>query len=198
MPDKFPSISAVFLDRDGVINRDSTDYIRTSDLFEFIPGSLQALVCLNQAGCRLIVVTNQSGVGRGIIRPEELEAIHEKMEREVRNAGGRFLDILACPHGPDENCACRKPRPGMILTTARRHGVDLSRSVMIGDSARDIECGQRAGCAATILVRTGNGLKTEALLRDSPTAPTQVADDLRKAVAWLKDSGAIFTTRQRN
>jgi histidinol-phosphate phosphatase family protein len=148
-------------------------------------------VGLHQAGWRIIVITNQSGVGRGLIQPDDLSAIHEKMRQAVHAAGGRFMDILHCPHHPDDHCSCRKPRPGMVQTAARRHGVDLARAVMVGDSARDIECGQRAGCAETILVRTGNGRESEAALHSTPEAPTQVVDDLRAAVRWLRDTPRI-------
>jgi len=191
MPKPIPSIRTVFLDRDGVINGDSADYIRSVDQFHFIPGSLTALVHLHRAGCRVIVVTNQSGVGRGIIRPQDLTAIHRKMDGAVQAAGGRLADILACPHRPDEDCPCRKPRPGMVHSAVHRHQVDLRQAVLVGDSARDIACGQRAGCIETILVRTGNGRATEPTLAGTPAAPTHIAADLRAAVNWLADTGRI-------
>lgn len=191
MPTVMPTITTVFLDRDGVINRDSADYIQTVSQFQFVEGSLEAMVRLHRAGCRVIVVTNQSGVGRGIIKPKDLAAIHEKMRGEVRAAGGRLIDILNCPHHPDDNCPCRKPRPGMVNTAAQRHQLDLKQAVMVGDSARDIQCGQRAGCAETILVRTGNGLETETALSGTSSAPTRVVDNLWEGIKWLMDSGRI-------
>lgn len=181
----------LLLDRDGVINRDPAGYLNSPDNFEFIPGSLDALVRLHQAGCPIIVVTNQSGVGRGFIKPSQLAAIHDKMVGTITAAGGALTDILTCPHHPDANCPCRKPHPGMVHAAAQRHNLDLRHTVMIGDSARDIQCGQRAGCGTTILVRTGNGRETEPLLRDTPEAPTRVVDDLAEATTWLLGGGPV-------
>lgn len=147
----------VFLDRDGVINADSPDYIKSWEEFRFLPGSLQALAALTHAGYHLIVITNQSMIGRGMVPLPVLEEMHRRMCQAVEQAGGVIHDIVFCPHRPEDHCRCRKPKPGMILEAGRRHGIDLSSTVMIGDNAKDVMCGRDAGCGATILVRTGSG-----------------------------------------
>lgn len=175
----------VFLDRDGVINRDSADYITRFEQFELYPGSLDALRRLTAAGFALIVVTNQSAVGRGWIPLDELERIHAHLRASVAAAGGRILDILVCPHRPSEGCACRKPRPGLLHAAGAAHGIDLGSAVMIGDSRRDIECARRAGVGTTILVRTGNGELAGRELAETGRPPDVTVDDLARAADWL-------------
>ena len=161
----------IFLDRDGVINHDSPDYIKSWAEYEFLPGSLEALASLSEAGYTLIVITNQSIIGRGMVPLEVLQDIHQRMRQAVAEAGGRIYDILYCPHRPDEHCDCRKPEPGLILQAQARHRIDLSEAIMIGDNAKDVECGRRAGCGATILVRTGSGPQAEKELANWATMP---------------------------
>ncbi len=175
----------VFLDRDGVINRDSPDYIKTWDEFQFLPGSLEALRLLSQAGFRLIIITNQSIIGRGMVPLRVLEETHRKLKAAVAAAGGHILDIFFCPHRPDEACDCRKPSPGLIQQACRRYGIDPADSIMIGDSAKDVLCGHNAGCGTTILVRTGNGLRSEKELADQQILPDLVAADLLDAARYL-------------
>ena len=175
----------IFLDRDGVINHDSPYYIKSWAEYEFLPGSLEALAALSAAGYVLIVVTNQSIIGRGMVPLEVLEDTHRRLCRAVAQAGGRIFDIVYCPHRPDEYCGCRKPQPGMILQAQARHRIDLCRAVMIGDNAKDIECGRRAGCGATILVRTGSGKEAEKKLAEKGIRPTAVADDLLDAAGMI-------------
>jgi D-glycero-D-manno-heptose 1,7-bisphosphate phosphatase len=175
----------IFLDRDGVVNYDSPDYVKSWDEFRFLPGSLEALAALTAAGFNLILVTNQAGVGRGIIPASVLEDMHRRLHQVVVENGGRIFDIFHCPHHPDENCGCRKPEPGMILQAAARHRIDTARTVMIGDNAKDIECGRRAGCGATILVRTGNGLEALKELDGLGIQPTAVAQDLLDAAGMI-------------
>ncbi len=146
---------AVFLDRDGVINRDSPDYVTAWSQFRFLPGSLAAITALTAADIPVIVVTNQSAVARGLIRPETLTDMHRRLNRIVRHNGGRIQAILHCPHHPDDGCGCRKPQPGMIIEARARYGLDLKQTIMIGDRASDIACGRGAGCGGTILVRSG-------------------------------------------
>ncbi|WP_051328379.1 D-glycero-beta-D-manno-heptose 1,7-bisphosphate 7-phosphatase [Desulfatirhabdium butyrativorans] len=174
----------VFLDRDGVINHDSADYIKSLDEFVPIEGSYEAIARLNRAGRMVIVITNQSAIGRGIIDGSTLERIHERLAEEVGAAGGHITDILFCPHRPDEKCSCRKPEPGMLFEAAARHGIDLSRSVMVGDSAKDIECGIRAGCK-TVLVLSGNGRQALESLKNRGISPDAVFPFLRDAVHWI-------------
>lgn len=174
----------VFLDRDGVINHDSPDYIKSLDEFVPIEGSYEAIARLKRAGRMIIVITNQSAVGRGIIDGSTLAQIHKRLIEEVETAGGHITDILFCPHRPDEKCRCRKPEPGMLFEAAARHGIDLTRSVMVGDSAKDIECGIRAGCK-TVLVLSGNGKQALNSLKNRGIVPDAVFPSLHEAVHWI-------------
>jgi histidinol-phosphate phosphatase family protein len=180
-----PATRVAFLDRDGVINADSEAYIKSVAEFHLLPGSVDAIAALYAAGWQVIIVTNQSALRRGLLSPDELERIHNRMRRAVARAGGRIRDIYYCPHCPDDHCDCRKPRPGMIFRAQRIHCIDLSQAVMIGDSARDIVCGLNAGCGCTILVETGNGRTAIGDLRGQGLAPGHVAADLAAAVEWL-------------
>ena len=175
----------VFLDRDGVINHDSDAYIKHPDELHFIPQSPDAVALLTANGFQVILITNQSAVGRGMISRQTLDDIFKKMTRGVEQAGGRIKDIFFCPHTPDEGCECRKPKPGMILDAVRSHGIDLEHSVMVGDSAKDIECGKNAGCAKTILVKTGKAEKALAALTAKGIAPDFLARDLYEAARWI-------------
>lgn len=179
-------LETVFLDRDGVINRDSKDYIKCWEEFEFLPGSLAALARLTAAGLRVILITNQSAVNREMITRDTLADIHKHMREAIQTGGGRLDDIFVCPHRPDENCACRKPAPGMILAAARKYGLDLSRCAMVGDSSRDIGCAARAGCGRTVLVTSGiNPAAEQDQLAALGLAADHVAPDLSGAVDWL-------------
>lgn len=170
--------NVIFLDRDGVINHDSPDYIKSWAQFEFLPGSLEALRLLTQSGYRLILITNQSIVNRGMVPAEVLSDIHDHLRQSVAEAGGRIEDIFFCPHRPDENCACRKPKPGLIQQAIQRYGIDPAAGMMIGDNAKDILCGRNAGCGATMLVQTGNGLRAQQDLADQQIEPDYVVSDL--------------------
>jgi len=175
----------VFLDRDGVINRDSHDYIRNWNDFEFLPRSLEALNLLACKGLPVIVITNQSGIHRGFISLPDLADIHRQLRQVVERTGGRILDFFYCPHHPDELCACRKPEPGLIRQACARYDIDLPASVMVGDSAKDIECGRNAGCGTTILVRTGNGCAAQEELTGKGIRPSAVAADLYEATQFI-------------
>lgn len=173
---------AVLLDRDGVLNRDSDDFIKSPEELLLLPGAAEAVARLNQAGYTTPVITNQSGVGRGLFAVDVLDEIHAKLRQEIEAAGGRVEQIYACPHRPDEGCDCRKPKPSMILQAERELGLDLSRSWYVGDKKEDVLCGHAAG-VRTILVLSG---KTAAY---DPTlflvAPDFVASDLREAADWI-------------
>ncbi|MGA0034110.1 MAG: D-glycero-beta-D-manno-heptose 1,7-bisphosphate 7-phosphatase [Burkholderiales bacterium] len=149
----------VILDRDGVINQDSTSYIKSPEEWKPIPGSLEAIALLNQAGYRVVVATNQSGVGRGLFDMATLNAIHDKMHRALGLVGGRIDGIFYCPHAQDAGCNCRKPKPGLLEEIARRFGISLEGAPFIGDSLRDIEAALAVG-AQPLLVLTGKGKKT--------------------------------------
>lgn len=172
----------IILDRDGVINYDSDQFIKSPQEWRPIEGSMEAIALLNQWGWRVVVATNQSGVGRGLFDMDTLAAIHDKMHRAVAQAGGRIDAIFFCPHAADSKCACRKPKPGMLLEIAERFNVDLNDVPVVGDSLRDLQSAVAAG-AQPVLVRTGKGAKTEA----DPELPpgTTVHDDLAAYVRAL-------------
>lgn len=156
----------VILDRDGVINYDSAQFIKSPQEWKPLPGSLEAIARLTQWGFRVIVATNQSGVGRGLFDMSTLNAIHDRMIKEVSQAGGRIDAIFFCPHAADSPCACRKPKPGLLLEIAARYNADLRGVPVIGDSLRDLQAAAAAQ-AQPVLVLTGKGEKT----RDCPDLP---------------------------
>jgi D-glycero-D-manno-heptose 1,7-bisphosphate phosphatase len=172
----------VILDRDGVINHDSPTYVKSVKEWQPIRGSLDAIAKLNQAGFRVVVATNQSGVGRKLFTLEALSQIHEQMTRSLSAHGASVDAIFFCICTPEQNCNCRKPKPGMLLEIASRTGSDLSKAIMIGDSLRDVEAARATGAHAT-LVRTGNGATTEASLPSEWQVP--VYDDLSAAAAAI-------------
>jgi D-glycero-D-manno-heptose 1,7-bisphosphate phosphatase len=186
MPLKLDKV--VFLDRDGVINKDSSEYIKSWAEFEFIPGSLNALQRLTEAGFSIILVTNQSAVNRGLMSTEALEYLFSKLKMTVEHYGGHITDNFYCPHLPEDQCACRKPLPGMIQQACRRYDLDVAAACMIGDNVKDIECAKAAGCGCSILVRTGSGAEAETKLKARGPAPSFVADDLLEAALWLINS----------
>ena len=175
----------VFLDRDGVINQDSPNYIKEPSEFHFIAGSDRAVALLTRAGFDVIVITNQSAVGRKMVTPEVLEAIFDKMKQGVEKCGGRIRDIFYCPHTPNEGCSCRKPEPGLIFQAKDRYGIDPALSCMVGDSAKDMMCAENAGCGLNVLVRTGNGEAALKELEEKGFTPDYVADDLMDAASWI-------------
>lgn len=169
----------VILDRDGVINFDSDAYIKRPEEWKPIPGSLDAIARLTQAGYHVVVATNQSGVGRGLFEMSTLNAIHDKMHRAVSQAGGRIDAVFYCPHAQDAGCDCRKPRPGLLEEISRRFGLSLKGVPSIGDSLRDLQATVAAG-AQPILVLTGKGTKTQQ--EGGLPAGTVVHADLAAAV----------------
>ena len=152
-------MSLIILDRDGVINQDSDNFIRTVEEFIPLPGSLEAIARLNRAGYRVAIATNQSGIGRGLFDLATLNAMHDKLRRQLSAVGGQIEMVAFCPHLPDENCDCRKPRPGMYQEIARRMDASLDGVPVVGDSLRDLQAAQAVG-AHPILVRTGKGERT--------------------------------------
>jgi D-glycero-D-manno-heptose 1,7-bisphosphate phosphatase len=169
----------VILDRDGVINQDSDQFIKTPDEWKAIPGSLEAIAKLNHAGYRVVVASNQSGIGRGLFDMATLNAINEKMYKALGLLGGRIDALFYCPHPAEANCACRKPKPGMFHDIARRFNISLLEVASVGDSLRDMQAADAAG-AQPLLVLTGKGRKTHSVggLPES----TKVFDDLAAAV----------------
>jgi D-glycero-D-manno-heptose 1,7-bisphosphate phosphatase len=174
----------VFLDRDGTINQDSDAYIKNWSEFEFLPRSIRALRDLTAAGFTIIVITNQSAIPRKLISTAELDYIHSKMKTAVQSEGGKISDIFFCPHMPEDNCDCRKPAPGLIIQAQQKYKIDLAASVMIGDSAKDIECAHNAGCGISILVKTGNYQEAQSRLARDNLRADYVAVDLYDAAEW--------------
>jgi len=169
----------VILDRDGVINVDSDQFIKTPDEWKPIPGSLDAIARLNHAGYRVVIASNQSGIGRGLFDMAALNAINEKMYKALAQAGGRIDALFYCPHPAEANCMCRKPKPGMLEDIARRFNVSLAGVPSIGDSLRDLQAAIAAG-GTPILVLTGKGAKTQAA--GGLPEHTKVYQDLAEAV----------------
>jgi len=149
-------MTAVFLDRDGVINENRSDHVKSWDEFRFLPGALEAVARLTRAQVQIFVITNQAIINRQVVPIETVEDVHRRMRSEIEAHGGHVVDIAYCPHRPDEGCQCRKPRPGMILALAAKHRLDLGKAVVIGDFLTDMEAGVAAGCR-TIMVLSGRG-----------------------------------------
>lgn len=149
----------IILDRDGVINEDSDNYIKSVDEFIPIAGSLEAISRLNYAGYKIMVATNQSGIARGLFNIDALNAMHDKLRRLLSAFGGHIDGIFFCPHGPEDQCDCRKPKAGLFFDIAQRCKCDLTDTFAVGDSLRDLQAAQTAG-AKPVLVKTGKGERT--------------------------------------
>ena len=176
--------AAVFLDRDGVINVNRADYVKSWDEFEFLPSTLAALRQLAVLELPVIVVTNQTIVGRGVTPRHVLDEMHRRMQHEVSLAGGRIDEVMVCPHRSDEGCACRKPRPGMILQSAERLSLDLSASFLVGDAETDVQAARAAGCQP-VFVTSGRGNALLARLHEPHLRGMPIAADLAGAVEWI-------------
>jgi D-glycero-D-manno-heptose 1,7-bisphosphate phosphatase len=176
----------VILDRDGVINEDSDEYIKCPAEWVPIPSSLEAMVRLNQAGYRIVVITNQSGIARGLLDVPTLNRIHSKMHHLLAQMGGGIEAILFCPHLPGDNCNCRKPHPGLLQELGRRLHIQLDGVPAVGDSIRDLQAAQAVG-AKPLLVRTGKGKIAEE--DASLPAGTELYDDLASVVEALLKHG---------
>jgi D-glycero-D-manno-heptose 1,7-bisphosphate phosphatase len=172
----------IILDRDGVINVDSPAFIKSPEEWRPLPGALDAIADLKHAGWQVAVCSNQSGVGRGLIAPEKLKAIHACLHQALAARGVHLDGLTFCPHRPDEDCSCRKPLPGMLIDTMTQLDASPANTVVIGDSLRDIQAGLAAGCRC-VLVRTGNGRAAEESVR--ALGITEVFDDLRAAADKL-------------
>ncbi|MCK4323826.1 MAG: D-glycero-beta-D-manno-heptose 1,7-bisphosphate 7-phosphatase, partial [Armatimonadetes bacterium] len=176
---------AILLDRDGVINIDGPGYVESWDEFQFCPGALEAIRKLTEAGWELYVITNQSGVARGLYSEQRLMDIHWRMMIEIRRAGGRILGVQFCPHTDEAECMCRKPRPGMLLKAAAKWGLDLAQSYFVGDTARDIQAGAAVGCT-TLWVQTHcTDERTQRQREKMVIAPDYEVTDLAKAVETI-------------
>lgn len=177
----------IVLDRDGVINHESPDFIKSPDEWQPIKGSLEAIAQLSQAGYDVVIITNQSGVGRGLLNADMLGQIHVRMIDYIQQLGGTIQSILFCPHHPDDGCDCRKPKTGLYEDLANRLKISFDGVYSIGDSARDLQAAQAAG-ATPVLVRTGNGRKTQQAINEGQyeaLADVAVYPDLAKFVDAL-------------
>lgn len=177
----------VILDRDGVINEESDEYIKNPGEWIPIEGSIEAISRLCQADYRVVVVTNQSGIARGLLTLEDLHAIHETMQQAVATNGGRIDAIFICPHKPDDDCDCRKPRPGMLHSVMERLDIQLAGVPLVGDSLRDVQSAMVVG-ATPVLVKTGHGERT--LDQNRHLENVQVFDNLASFVDDLLDESA--------
>lgn len=183
MPRRPAKHRLVILDRDGVINRDSREFVKSTEEWVPLPGSIDAIAMLSRAGFTVAVASNQSGLARGLFDRRALDAMHRKLRRLVGKAGGRIDRIVVCPHGPGDGCRCRKPRAGLLERLGRHYKTSLTGVPVIGDSMRDLQAATAVD-ARPILVRTGNGRRTEAALdRRHPRA--EVFDDLAAAAVAL-------------
>ena len=175
----------IILDRDGVINEDSDNYIKSVEEFIPLPGSLEAIARLKQAGYTIAVATNQSGIARGFYNEAALAAMHDKLSRLLDEQGGEIDYIAYCPHGPDDDCACRKPLPGLLNEIREHFNVELTNVPIIGDSLRDIQAARSVG-ASPILVKTGKGEQT--LEKSDQLKDIPIYADLAAAVDALLSS----------
>jgi len=172
----------IVLDRDGVINQDSTNFIKSAGEWRALPGSLEAIAKLSRAGWTVAVASNQSGLGRGLLSRSDLKGIHRKMRRQLAKLGGRIDRVYVCPHHPDAGCGCRKPRAGLLRDIEKKYGTRLEGVPVVGDSLRDLQAAERVR-ARPILVLTGNGEQTRAALEG--TEEVEVFADLNAVVEAL-------------
>ena len=175
---------AVFVDRDGTICFDR-HYLSNPDGLELIPTVAEGIKRLNDAGIPVIVVTNQSGVGRGFFDEEQLKAIHDRMENALAEHGASVNDIYYCPHMPDSGCDCRKPAPGMLLEASDEHGIDLKHSFVIGDRMMDIEMAHAVSAKAILVPEPGDQYDIEKEIHASPEVPDYRTDSFMNAVEWI-------------
>ena len=179
----------VVLDRDGVINEDSDNYIKSPDEWHPIPGSLEAIASLNQSGYRVVVATNQSALARGLLRIQDLNAIHRKMYEQLEKIGGHVDGIFFCPHGPNDNCKCRKPKPGLLEQASDRFYSNSREMLFIGDSLTDLEAAEQFG-THSVLVLTGKGEDSREKLKDRRDIP--IFRDLSEVVKSLLNKTLSF------
>ncbi len=176
---------AIFLDRDGVINENRPDYVRSWADVSIYPSALAALAQAADLPYKIVIVTNQSAVGRGLVPLAAVEAINRRLVAAIEKAGGRIDGVYFCPHAPDDRCDCRKPQPGLLLRAAREHNIDLVQSVMIGDALSDLAAGRAAGVGRTVLLLTGRGKAQRQLTAADRLQPFPVYETLADALLAL-------------
>jgi len=188
-------VSTIFLDRDGVINENRADYVKSWNEFHFLPGSREAIARLTRAGHRLVVCTNQAGVARGMLSVETVHEIHRRMVDAIGEMGGKIEKVYFCPHGKEEDCPCRKPRPGMLLRARDELGLDVHDAVFIGDSMSDIRAGLAAGIH-TVLVLSGLGLEQLRTYHHEANGPFRISLNLKHAAELILNGSYIPTEKQ--
>ncbi len=179
------TMKLVILDRDGTINEDSDDYVKSEAEWKPLPGALEAIAKLNHAGWHVVVASNQSGLGRGLFDVAALNAMHAKMHKLLAVAGGRVEAIFYCPHAPDQTCRCRKPSPGLFEQIGERYGVTLKGVPTVGDSARDIQAGAAVGCEPHLVLTGKSAALRGQPLPDHFPAGTRVHDSLLAFADYL-------------
>lgn len=172
------AMKIVILDRDGTINEDSDEYVKTPQEWEPLPGALDAIARLNHAGWHVVVASNQSGLGRGLFDVSSLNEIHAKMHKMLAAVGARVDAVFYCPHAPDEGCRCRKPEPGLFEQIGERYGLDLADVPTVGDTARDVLAGAAAGCEPHFVLTGKGAIYRGVSLPESFPPNTRVHDDL--------------------
>lgn len=177
-------MSTIFIDRDGVINENRSDYVKSWEEYRFLPGAREAIAQLTRTGHRVIVCSNQAAIARGLVTVETVEEIHRRMIAEIAVVGGAIEKVYYCPHAKDGNCCCRKPRPGMLFRARDELGIDLSDAVFVGDSMTDVRAGLTAG-VRPILVLTGLGFEQLREHYREASGPFHIAMDLKHAVKLI-------------
>ena len=169
---------AIFLDRDGVVIENRADYVREWSHVTILPNAIDALSGFHLEGFKVIIVTNQSAVGRGMLTLQDAQRINERLVKTIKELGGWVDGVFMCPHKPEDNCVCRKPQPGLLLQAARESSIDLGTSWMVGDAWTDLLAGQAAGVAGTIMVRTGRGASQLDQTQPNEIRPFVICDDI--------------------
>ena len=170
----------IFLDRDGVINEDRPDYVKSWEEFSFIPGAIEAIKALTEAKYEVVIVTNQAGIGKGVVSKITVEEMHRRMVGEIEEGGGKILAVYVCPHRPEDGCKCRKPKTALFKDAIKKFKITLKQSFLVGDTLRDIEAGKKIGCP-TILILDGK-LSEEEIKKAKPKF---TADNLKEAVSII-------------
>jgi D-glycero-D-manno-heptose 1,7-bisphosphate phosphatase len=180
---------AIFLDRDGVIIENRPGYVLTWEDVSLIPGALEALARISTSHFQVVIVTNQAGIGHGLISPATAGAINQRLLAQIQAAGGRVDGLYVCPHTPADRCTCRKPQPGLLLQAARDLDIDLARSLLVGDALSDIQAARAAGVGTAALVLTGRGSEQALALQAAGLENVPVFRDLKEALETLVPGG---------
>jgi D-glycero-D-manno-heptose 1,7-bisphosphate phosphatase len=178
-------IPAIFLDRDGVIIENRPAYVRSWADVEIFPLALEALARVKNSGYKIVLITNQAGIGKGLIQPEIAQEINHRLSQEVQKAGGRIDGVFVCPHTPEDGCDCRKPRPGLFFQAEKALSIDLSHSIMIGDTLNDLQAARAAGIEKVALVLTGLGAQQAQYPQDTSLSPFPIYNSISEALAEL-------------